>query len=347
MTELFKNVEREILEHCYSTIIYLEDYYHEFTISKLKRDKRFKGINDNKILYCINQLIKKNYIEARAPPRNSYFNLSLEGIIFLEKFYLKEQQLFIPLMVTLLDFLRKIEDRIINLDIGEGDQVGVFPIPKFLEIIEIKERTEELKLEFIIDEITQYQKKENYGFPNSFGLAGNKLVFFSDMLLTSKGRRLLNYHEKLKNLFSTIKDKFAKEILLEEYNDIEDLIKREKWKDTFIKMGSILEFLIINYIEDNKLDKNENGTPKIVKILDKKEKQIDLIQADIGHKILFLIQYEEFKKEYNNDLLMYHSLIKEIRNCIHLQKYIKQRIRINKDIFDKLYPVFERLVLLF
>jgi len=262
LVENFKNIEKEILEYCYSKILSLEDYYHNFTIEELKENNRFNEINKNKILYSIDQLAKTNYIKIKKLPRTSKFRVSLDGILFLERFYLKDQQIFISLIVNVLEFLKKIEAGTIQLYPGEGNWVGLYPTSEFLDIIDQTEEKEHKKLEFIIHEIEGFQIEESFVYNNSFGFAGNKLVFFSTLLLTAKGRKFLNYYQKLRNLFPNLHDKFAKEIILEEYNEIEYLRKREKWKDAFIKMGSILEFLITNYIEENELDKDEDKKSK-------------------------------------------------------------------------------------
>ena len=348
MAETFKNLEKEILEYCYSTIISLEDYYHNLTIEELKEDKRFNEINENEIFYWIDQLKKINFIEITTLPRTFYFRISLEGILFLESFYIKEEQIFISLTVDLLDFLKKVEDQSIELYSGEGNQVGSFPISEFLDIIGRTDEKEQRMLTFIINEFTRFQKGENYVYFNSFGLAGNNLVFYRTVLLTAKGREFLSYHQKFKKLFPTLHDKFAKEVILEEYNEIEHLRKREKWKDAFIKMGSILEFLITNYIEENNLDKDENGIPKRVEILiGGRRRSINPIEAKFGEKLSFIIQNEIFGIEYNTDWNIVDGLIRKLRNYIHLHQYIKDKSRITKDLFDKFYNVFERLILLF
>jgi len=166
--------------------------------------------------------------------------------------------------------------------------------------------------------------------------------------LKKKGEEFLNYQLNLMNLFTNIKDDFAKEIILEEYNEIEYLRKREKWRDAFIKMGSILEYLITNYIEENELDKDKNGKPKKVEILIRgKKRMINPINAKFGEKISFIMQFKIFDMEYNTDWNILDGLIMKLRNYIHLYQYIKDRAKVNKDMFDKFYPVFEKLILLF
>lgn len=348
MTETFKNLEKEILEYCYSTILSSEDYYHYFTIEELKEDNRFNEINENEIFYWIEQLKKINYIEIRTFSNRFDFRISLEGILFLESFYMKGEQIFISLTVDVLNFLKRVENGSIELYPGEGDQVGSILIPEFLDIIGITTKEKQAKLRFVIDEITGYKEGENYIYLNSFVPAGRRLVFFRTSLLTAKGRVFLIYYQKLRNLFPTLHDKFAKEIILEEYNGIEHLRKREKWKDAFIKMGSILEFLITNYIEENNLDKDKNGKSKKVDIVIRGEKKsIDPLGTSFGNKISFIIQHEIFDRSYNNDWKIVDGLIRKLRNYIHFYQYIKDRSKVNKDLFDKLYNVFERLIILF
>lgn len=347
MVETFKNLEKEILEHCYSTILSLKDYYHDFTIEKLKKENRFNEINEIEILYSINQLEKANYIEIIRLPRMFRFRISLYGIIFLERFYLKEQQIFIPFIVDVLDFLKKVEDGTIKMYPGEGEQVGSFPILKFLEIVG-RSKEERKKLGFIIHKFSRFREGDNFIYFQSIGFGGNRLLFFRKLLLTSKGRKFLRYYQKLRNLFQTIHDDFAKEIILEEYNEIEHLRKRGNWKDVVIKMGIILEYLITNYIEENCLNKDNKGKVKKVEILiGGKKREINPSEAKFGEKLSFIIQNEIFGRDNNYNWKIVDGLIKDLRNYIHLQKYIKERTRVDKDMFNILHPVFEKLILLF
>ncbi|MBY8988961.1 MAG: hypothetical protein KGD61_10950 [Candidatus Lokiarchaeota archaeon] len=45
----FENIEKEILEYCYFTILSSRDYYHNFSVEELKEDIRFKNINKNEL----------------------------------------------------------------------------------------------------------------------------------------------------------------------------------------------------------------------------------------------------------------------------------------------------------
>ncbi|MFX1329120.1 MAG: hypothetical protein ACFE91_13415 [Promethearchaeota archaeon] len=342
MIDQFENIEKEILEYCYLTILSLGDYYHNFTINELKNDNKFKEINENKILYNIEQLNEANYIKIRPLPRKFDFRITLEGILFLERFYIREKQIFITITVDVLDFLKRVEDKVIKLDSGEGEQVGTFPFLDFLDNIGRTEK-EQNKLLFVIREISNFSKGEDFVYYNTFGGGKEKLRFFSTLLLTRKGRKFLNYYKKLRNLFQTIKDDYAREIILEEYNDIEYLRKREKWKDAIIKMGTIIEYLITHYIREKKLDKE-----KVNILKNGKEKAINkLSEASFEDKVSYIIQKEVFGNEYNNDWKVVERLIKDLRDCIHLQKYIAIRTRINEEMFNRIYPIFEKLILLF
>jgi len=349
MVNTFINLEKEILEYCYSKILSLEDYYHYFTIEELKKDRRFNGIRENEIHYYIEQLIKINYITVRTHLDGWDFQISLDGVLFLENFYMKEKQEFISLTVDVLDFLKKIEIEDIKMDLGEGIQVGSFPIPKFLDIMERSEESEQRKIQFVVNEISGiFRKGESFIYSNSFGKGGGKLLFYKTLILTSKGREFLNYHQKLKNLFTSIKDDFAKEIIFDEYNEIENLRKRERWKDAFIKIGTILEYLITHYIVVNKLDEFEEGKPKKVEIsIAGTTRRIIPSEAEFREKLAFVMQREIFGRDSNNEWRIVDGLLRKFRNYIHLQSYIKDRVRINKDQFDNLYPVFEQLIMFF
>jgi len=335
------NLEKEILEYCYLTNLSTEEYFHNFTIEELVKDKRFEAVDPNKILYSLYQLEKANYIEKMTSLDTYFFQISLEGIHFLEKTYLKEDQIFILLTVDVLDFIKKIEEQKIKLHPGEGEQVGSFPIEEFIDMIGRDKKVEMNKLDFIIHGLSTYEESKSFIYFNSLGFSGEKLIFFRTLLLTSKGRKFLNYYQKLRNLFQSINDNYAKEILLEEYNEIEYLRKREKWKDAVIKMGTILEYLITNYFIENDMEKKNE-----IRIRGKK-KIIIPSQANFAEKLSFIIQYEIFGREKNNDWSIVNRLIVYLRNYIHLQEYIKDRIRVNEDIFTQLYSVFERLILLF
>lgn len=342
MTEDFEYIGKEILEYCYSTVLSLNDYYHDFTIKELKEDDRFKKMRENEIFFNIFQLKHANNIEIRSSPKSFSFRLTLEGIIFLERFYLRDKQLFINITVEILDFLKRVEDGIIELDSGEGQKESSFPISKFLEIIGIQEE-EQNKLQFIVNEISLSHKDERYVYQNSFGYAKNKLRFFYNLFLTKKGRKFLNYYKKLKNLFKTITDSYAREIVLEEYNDIEYLRKKKNWKDAIIKMATILEYLITHYYIENNLDEE-----KVELLIRGRKVSINkLSETSYENKVSYIIQNEVFGSQYNNDWKVVERLVKDLRDCIHLQKYISIRARINEEMFNMIYPAFERLIMLF
>ncbi|MFW9881363.1 MAG: hypothetical protein ACFFG0_50510, partial [Candidatus Thorarchaeota archaeon] len=221
---------------------------------------------------------------------------------------------------------------------------------EFFKNIECSEEIEQDKVVYILREIVYHQDYNEEGLLNHecLSFSPEKLYFYYPLNLTAKGKNYLTYHQKLKNLFSSIKDEFGKEILLEEYLEIENLRKRERWKDAVIKIGSILECLITFYIEQNKLDYDDNGNIEKKKIhIAGKEELIKPSNAVFSKKLAYIIQNTIFGIENNNDWMIVDSLIRDLRNLIHLQKYIRNKTKINKDLFDKLYPAFERLITLF
>ena len=106
-------------------------------------------------------------------------------------------------------------------------------------------------------------------------------------------------------------------------------------------MGTILEYLITDYFIENNMKKKFDIWIR--------GKKITIIPsgASFNQKLLFIIQHEIFGNEANNDWKIVESLIVDLRNYIHLQEYIKNRVRVNRDIFLQLHSVFERLILLF
>ncbi len=89
---------------------------------------------------------KISYVEIRTFSDKFVFRISLDGILFLENFYVKEEQIFISLTVDVLNFLKKVQDRTIELYPGEGNQIGSIPTPEFLNIIGIIGKEKQAKL---------------------------------------------------------------------------------------------------------------------------------------------------------------------------------------------------------
>lgn len=73
----------------------------------------------------------------------------------------------------------------------------------------------------------------------------------------------------------------------------------------------------------------------------------EVVLANFGEKLAYIIQNEIFGREHNSDWKIVDGLIRNLRNYIHLQTYIKDRLKVNKNMFDTHYPAFERLILLF
>ncbi|MFW9877750.1 MAG: hypothetical protein ACFFG0_32075 [Candidatus Thorarchaeota archaeon] len=350
MIKNLRKLDKEILQYLYQEINSSEEYYHNFTIEDIRNNEKFNTIRENEIIFSVEQLNKSGFIKIRPFPQKIDFRISLDGILFIEEQFLIENKIFTSFTIKILNFLKKVQDGIIELNTETNGNYDLFPTKEIFEEIDCQKENEKYKISFILNEIINYSfsDKESLIYTNTLSIGPNEFHFFSKVILTARGRAFLDYHQKLKNLFRSINDNFAKEILLDEYKEIENLRIREKWKDAFIKIASILECLITFYIEQNNLDKDKDG--KIIKtnvsIAGRKRRFVPS-EGNFEEKLNFIMQYEIFGREYNSYWEIVNSLIRNFRNYVHLLTYIKKRIKVDKELFDKLYPVFEKLIILF
>ena len=125
-------------------------------------------------------------------------------------------------------------------------------------------------------------------------------------------KKIWELHQQEMNLFSRIQDQKYKALLLDEMRVLELLELHQYWKDACIKMGSILEFLLTEWLED----RVKNSTPPTHHI-DRK--------AFFDTKLSFTIKQLQ-GKDYGigsyADWVIVKAIIKEYRNFVHLQEYI-------------------------
>ena len=62
----------------------------------------------------------------------------------------------------------------------------------------------------------------------------------------------------------------------------------------------------------------------------------EVVLANFGEKLAYIIQNEIFGREHNSDWKIVDGLIRNLRNYIHLQTYIKDWLKVNKNMFDTL-----------
>jgi len=258
---------------------------------------------------------------------------------------------FTNLSVKLLALLKKVEQDQISLEPGKENQIGIIPVKKLYELLEIVEG--EQKIRYIIHEMSDFTgikfiKRDICIYSSKEGLIFYGHEFLP--LLTMEGRNFLEYQLKLNDLFKNLSDNYGREILLQEYENIKLLIEHEKWMDATIKIGSILEYAITDYFrkrrdEDDEYDLtfikkyNKNGKPLKGNVLDE--------NTSFHKKLRFILEKEIFGREFNKDWNYVDMVIRNYRNFIHIDELVRNKIIFTKEMFEQIFPVFERLLLLF
>jgi len=111
-----------------------------------------------------------------------------------------------------------------------------------------------------------------------------------------------------------------------EHDAIELLRNHGLWKDSCIKMGGILEFILTDWMIKKALP-NYNL---------KFENKLGYILKELKSKDLGIGTFTQWG--------IVHSVIREYRNFVHLQEYYKLPHKLNKSDFDTLYPVYLELI---
>lgn len=291
-------------------------------------------LQDNKYLSFHEYVIEEDYL----------ININIKGILKYEKDHPDIDPEFTILTKKFLNTLEDIENKNTALEPGEGTQIGRIPLDVFLEHSDIK-REDFDKVNFIRQNGDETFHR-NVGWTNKGGFLfyGKKLVF-----LTPKGRKFLEFQNKLENLFVNVSNSFGKQVLLDEYRDLHFLMKNAKWKDILIKMGSIVEYLVEDHLENHGLVNDSNGNPIEYEISDfnGRKKKIKLTDVKFGRKLLFIVQHNVFDSKWASDWTFVNNNIREFRNYIHISKLVNNNIVVNYSTVQNIYPIFERIIMLF
>lgn len=159
--------------------------------------------------------------------------------------------------------------------------------------------------------------------------------------ITDIGMNLIqDYIKKAKIFTNSILSN--RDMVLKEYNALEILIRNQLWKDSCIKMGSILEYLLTKWLESK-------NVPTIYHSQNKKQQPLD--KAYFYDKIRFYIETAriKYKNEIGNQTQweIVNKVIREYRNYIHLQKYEKKIALdgyLDKNDFELLNKPFNQIV---
>lgn len=173
------------------------------------------------------------------------------------------------------------------------------------------------------------------------GLYASLSVVNTTSPITDIGMKIVqDYIKKTKMFTSSIISN--RDMMLKEYEALDILIRNSLWKDACIKMGSILEYLLTKWLISKNITELTQSQNKM---------QISLDRAFFYDKINYYIK--EARKKYKNEIgnqiqwEIVDKVIREYRNCIHLQKYEKIIAidgYLDKNDFDLLYEPFTQII---
>ena len=160
---------------------------------------------------------------------------------------------------------------------------------------------------------------------------------YSKAILTTSARKFLNGWRYESKLFGKITNPLQKRILFEEYDGLQKCIQLSSWKDACVKIGGIIEYLLVIWLEDKSITPSQiTGTTKT-----KKWKDVSF------HKMIEF--YMNNSKSYSDEIGTYtdwnlvKTILKDYRNYDHLLKYEERAQKgdfLRKTEFDRIHPIF-------
>lgn len=160
-------------------------------------------------------------------------------------------------------------------------------------------------------------------------------------LLTPNGRAFLEGWRYENELFVKMIDPTQKRILLEEYNELQKDIQQGSWKNACIKIGVILEYLLIKWLQNKDLFPSQIINNKNVKKW-KDVKFHQMIEFYMNNSRTYADEIGTY-----TDWNLVKNILKDYRNYIHLLKYeerVKKGDFLRKKEFDRIYPIFQEIL---
>jgi len=160
-------------------------------------------------------------------------------------------------------------------------------------------------------------------------------------LLTPKGKEYLERWRNEYDLFNKIlTDSTQKELVLEEYLILQQIIQLGFWKDACVKIGGILEYLLIKWFQNKKISPDEVIGKKVRKW--KAVKFYQLIEYYMNNS-------RKFEDEIGSytDWNLVKNILKDYRNYIHLEKYelrVRQGNFLKRKEFERIYPIYQDII---
>lgn len=277
-------------------------------------------------------LLIDNYYIDRDGIQISY---TFQGIFYYEEKYLRPNYYYVKAIRIILEFLEKLEN-------GEYKDNSI----QNSEIIEELEKEGiSMKNREFYQFLTALDHKTDF-FKNigPFGIKAQDTINLSTRsktILTPIAREFLNSWRYESKLFGKIVNPLQKKILHEEYDELQKLIQQGSWKDACIKMGGILEYLLTLWLQDKDIAPSE-------------------ITGNIKTKKWKVVSFHNMIKFYMNNSMNYSdeignytdwnlvkNILKDYRNYVHLLKY-EDRARkgdfLRKEEFDRVYPIFQKIL---
>ena len=298
-----------------SGIIPLEDIGLDPQQEALEFEKVFDYLRD------------KYYIERDG----IQISITFPGISYYEEKYLKPDYYFLKAIKVILEFLEKLEN-------GEYADNSI-PNSEIIGELE-KEGISMNNKEFYQFLIALEQRSNLFKNIGPFGIQAEDKInaySYSKAILTPSARKFLYGWRYESKLFGKITNPLQKRILFEEYDELQKCIQRSSWKDACVKIGGIIEYLLVIWLEDKSITPSQiTGTTKT-----KKWKDVSL------HKMIEF--YMNNSKSYSDEIGTYtdwnlvKTILKDYRNYVHLLKYEERAQKgdfLRKTEFDRIYPIF-------
>ncbi len=162
-------------------------------------------------------------------------------------------------------------------------------------------------------------EKLSFFNPNSFSLNGNGNNFLKEVFLIEK--------------FQNIGNNYGRNRVTQLYDDLSFWLSKERWIDVAINMGAIIEYCIVHYIENKKL---EEFFDKDGKLFYKFSKKLSIILENplSSSDGIFNSQYKATWKRVQN-------VLRDWRNYIHISKLVKEGSPLDEISIKNFYADFE------
>jgi len=323
-----------------------------YRINNVDVDRAFGNIN-NKTNFRIarEQLIQDGLLYGKnvdfGNPR--FFEITGEGIVYYEKNYIipSDDRKYILLVSKLLTFLRDLGDvkkdirkYIVDSDDPRINKVEI-PLSDINDILKTDYNYKMSDLKWIILKFTSRFVSNHIMGINGIGIGNKKLAFHNPdvFCLNASGYNFLK-DVFLIEKFQKIGNNDGRDRVIQLYDDLSTWTSKKRWVDIAINMGSIIEYLIDNYVQNKSIEKSFESSWKNKKWerLKYQKKLSYILQNPINSPDpIFDLQYRATWKRIQNVLI-------DWRNYVHISKLVKERSPLDEKSIKKFYSDFESTI---